>query len=138
MNAFVLTLRILSVAFIATALLHLLFGLQADAMLGAPVSPAMASEPSLDSQNRFYGITFSLLGVALLISSTDLDRYRPIIIAVLGVLFAAGLARALSWGIYSAPAPMIIAILCADLLLPPLLFLWLRRVTVSTLSPSRL
>lgn len=127
MKSLVLALRILSVAFIAVSALHLFFGMQADAMLGAPVLPQMASEPSFDSQNRFYGITFSLLGVALLICATDLRRYEPIAVATLGVLFMAGIARVVAWSIHGAPSPMIIGILCADLILPPILYFWLKR-----------
>lgn len=127
MKSLALALRILAIAFLATASLHLVFGLQADAMLGVPVPPDLAREPSMDSQNRFYGITFSLLGVALLVCTTDLLRYRPIVLAVLGVLFAAGLARALSWALHGAPSPPIIGILCADLLLPPLFYAWMQR-----------
>ena len=127
MRVFVLVLRILSIAFIAVAALHLFVGMQADAMLGAPVSSTMASDPSLDSQNRFYGMTFSLLGVALLISANDLRRYEAIVRATLGVLFAAGLARVLAWALHGTPSPMIVGIVCADLLLPPLLYVWLKR-----------
>jgi Domain of unknown function (DUF4345) len=128
MNGFVLTIRVLAVAFIAVALLHLFTGMQADAMLGAPVTPEMASQPSFDSQNRFYGITFSLLGVALLIAATDLRRYRPIVIAVFGVLFLAGVARVVAWVLHGAPSSMIVGIACADLLLPPALYFWLKRI----------
>lgn len=127
MKAFILTLRLLSVAFIAVAALHFFTGLQADALLGAPITPAMAAEPSIDSQNRFYGITFSLLGVVLLIGTTDLRRYQPMVVATLGVLFMAGIARVVSWVLHGAPSPLIVAILCADLLLPPLLYVWLQR-----------
>jgi hypothetical protein len=134
MKGFILTLRVLAMAFIAVSLLHLFFGAYADAMLGAPVSHAMASDPSLDSQNRFYGITFSLLGIALLICATDLRRYEPVLLATLGVLFAAGIARAISWAIHGAPSPIIIGIFCADLLLPPLLYVWFRRVGVKSIS----
>ena len=42
------------------------------------------------------GITFSLLGVVLLIGTTDLERYAPMLRATLGVLFMAGVARAIS------------------------------------------
>jgi hypothetical protein len=132
MKMFLLTLRILAVAFIAVSGLHLFLGLGADAMLGSPVTPAMASEPSFDSQNRFYGITFSLLGVALLISASDLRRYEPIVVATLGVLFAAGIARVVAWALHGAPSPIIIGITCADLLLPPLLYVWLQRVRENT------
>ena len=53
MGAFTFTLRLLALAFIAVAGLHLVLGLQADAMLGVAVSPEMAADASLDSQNRF-------------------------------------------------------------------------------------
>ena len=87
----------------------------------------MVKEPSLDSQNRFYGIAFSFLGIALLIGTTDLRRYRPVVLAALGVLFAAGLARILSWVLYGAPSAPIIGILCLDVFLPPLLYVWIAR-----------
>lgn len=127
MRGLTLALRILAAAFIAVAVLHFIFGLGADAMLGVPVSIQTAAEPSADSQNRFYGISFSLLGIALLIGSSDLQRYRPMVLATLGVLFAAGLARTLSWVLHGPPAPALILILLADLLIPPLFYFWLRR-----------
>ena len=69
MRGLILALRVLAVAFIAVALLHLTLGLGADAMLGVPVFAQTAADPSADSQNRFYGISFSLLGIALLIGA---------------------------------------------------------------------
>jgi hypothetical protein len=104
-----------------------MFGLYADAMFGARVSAEMAHNASLDSQNRFYGITFSMLSVALFIAATDLRRYRLIVVATLAVLFAAGLARIVSWALYGSPAPMIVGIAIADLLLPPIFYVWLRQ-----------
>lgn len=105
MRGLVLALRILGVAFLAVAILHFTVGLGADAMLGVSVSAEeTAADPSADSQNRFYGTSFSLLGLVLLIGSGDLRRYRPMVLATLGVLFAAGLARALSVILHGAPA----------------------------------
>lgn len=127
MTSLTLTLRLLAVAFIGVAALHFFTGMQADAMLGVPITPEMAAQPSLDSQNRFYGISFSLLGVVLLLAVTDLRRYAPMVNAVLGVLFAAGVARGLAWFLHGAPVPAVVGILCADLLLPPLLHVWLRK-----------
>jgi hypothetical protein len=127
MNGFIWAIRILAVAFIAVSGLHLFTGLYADAAVGSPITAEMASQPSFDSQNRFYGVTFSMLGVALLIGSTDLLRYKPIILATLGVLFVAGVARAISWMLFGAPSPIIIGILVADLLLPPILYFWMKK-----------
>ena len=126
MKPLILTLRILAIAFIIVSGMHLVMGLYADATLGSPITAEMATNPSFDSQNRFYGIAFSLLGVVLLIGSTDLRRYEPMIIASLAVLFLAGIARVISWILYGAPSTPIIGILCADLLLPPILYFWLQ------------
>ena len=122
-----LVLRILSIAFIAVAALQLTMGMHADLMLGVPISDQMAADPSLDSQNRFYGVTFSLMGIALWIGLQDLRRYEPIVVATLAVLFAAGLARAVAWVLHGAPAPALIGITAVDLLLPPVLVVWLRH-----------
>lgn len=130
MDAFALAIGILAVAFIAVSLLHLTTGLKADAMLGTPVPREVAIEPSFDSQNRFYGVTFSLLGVVLLIAATDLARYEPMIVAVLGVLFVAGIGRAIAWVLHGPPARWLIVILVADLVLPPVLFLWLQGLSI--------
>jgi hypothetical protein len=127
MKGFIWAIRILAFAFIAVSCLHLFMGLYADAAVGSPITAEMALQPSFDSQNRFYGVTFSMLGFALLIGSTDLVRYKPMIFAALGVLFAAGVARAMSWIMFGAPSTIIIGILAADLLLPPILYLWMTR-----------
>lgn len=131
MRALVISLRVLALAFVATAVLHVVLGLGADELLGSPVTDAMKSEPTFDSQNRFYGATFGALGVVLWIATSDLARFRPMVPAVLAVLFVAGLGRALAWVIHGAPAGAIIVIVVADLLLPPLFVLWLNRVLPS-------
>lgn len=128
MFAFKIVLKVLAAAFVGVAALHLLIGLNADAMLGVSVSPQMLADPSLDSQNRFYGITFSLMGIALWIGQTDLRRFGPIVLATLIVLFFAGIARVLAWVLHGAPAPMLIAILAADLILPPALIAWFLQI----------
>ncbi len=97
-------------------------------MLGAVLSPETVSEPSLDSQNRFYGVAFALYGVTLYICAKDLSRYRPILVAALAVFFMAGCARLVSWGIRGAPAPLVIGLLATEIILPPVLYAWLRKV----------
>lgn len=128
MKSFILSLRILSMIFIIVSLLHLYMGIQADATLGAPITTQMASEPSLDSQNRFYGVAFSLFGIALLICSNDLRRYEPMMMATFAVLFLAGIARVVAWTASGAPSELIIDILYADLLLPPIFYFWYKKI----------
>jgi hypothetical protein len=104
MRAFKVVLKVVAVMFVVVAALHLFFGLQADAMVGASVSLQTAADASLDSQNRFYGVNFSFLGVALYICASDLRRYEPILKSLLGVFFLSGVARVVSWAVRGAPA----------------------------------
>lgn len=120
-------LRISAAVFVVVAGLHLVFGLDADRMLGAVLPATTVAEPSLDSQNRFYGVAFSLYGVVLYLCAGDLRRYAPILEATFAVFFLAGLARLVSWHQRGAPAPLVIALMVTEIVLPPLLYGWLRR-----------
>lgn len=119
-------LKLFSPVFIVVAALHLIFGFGADAMLGAAISPELSGEPSLSSQNRFYGVSFAFYGVALYLCATDLPRYEPILKALLYVFFCAGAARIVAWAVDGAPAPLVIVLLATELLLPPAVLFWLR------------
>ncbi|MBK8258195.1 MAG: DUF4345 domain-containing protein [Polyangiaceae bacterium] len=132
MRLYSTVLKLSSLIFIAVAAVHLLLGLGADQMLGAVVPPGALTEPSLDSQNRFYGVAFALYGVALYICAKDLVRFGPILKAVLAVFFLAGCARLVSWGIHGRPAPLVMGLLATELVLPPLLYLWLQKIIPSS------
>lgn len=124
MHSFALALKVLCPVFFLVAALHLVLGLHADALLGANIQPSVASEPSLDSQNRFYGVTFSLYGAVLYLCATDLLRYEPVLKAALVCFFLGGVARLVSWAMHGAPAPLVVLLAASELLLPPLLFAW--------------
>ena len=128
MRLYSTTLKLASLVFFAVAAVHLILGLGADQMLGAVVPPEAANDPSLDSQNRFYGVAFAFYGVALYICSTDLARFQPILKAALGVFFLAGCARLVSLGIHGVPAPLILGLMATELGIPPALYLWLRKI----------
>jgi hypothetical protein len=129
MRLYSTVLQLASLVFFAVAGLHLVFGVGADQMLGAVLSPETITEPSLDSQNRFYGVAFAFYGVALFTCGTDLRRFRPILLAALAVFFLAGCARLVSWGLHGAPAPLVMGLMAAEITLPPVLYVWLRRVS---------
>jgi len=119
-------LRVMSLVFFAAGAMHLTMGLSADVSLGAEVSATTLRDAGLDSQNRFYGTCFMLYGVVLLYAATDLTRYLPILRAALWLLIAAGLARLLSVWLYGWPSVMINVLLALELLLPPLVLIWLK------------
>jgi hypothetical protein len=121
-------LKCVSPIFFIVGALHLTLGLQADALFGARLSPEVIADPALDSQNRFYGVSFTLYGVLLFLCSTNIPKYATVLRCVLWVFFAGGVARTVSIAMYGVPPPLIIALLVGELLPPPILVWWLSRV----------
>src|SRR5262249_18294672 len=103
-------------------------GLNADVLLGARIPAGVIDDPSLDSQNRFYGAAFTLYGVLLVICANDLGKYAVILKAALWVLMAGGIGRLISIGIHGMPSAPILMLLVTELVVPPLIVLWLRKL----------
>ena len=122
-----LVLKLIAPVFVLVGLLHLVFGLQADVMLGAVLPDAVLSDPVLDSQNRFYGVAFTAYGFLMYLCATDLARYATVLRVLLAVFFAAGLARLVSIALYGLPTVLVNILLLLELLLPPLLAWWLAK-----------
>ena len=121
-------LQIASIVFPLVGALLLGLGVGADVMLGARLPPEALADPALDSQNRFYGVAFTLYGILLYLCATDLRNYSAVLRCVLWVFFAAGLARLVSIVTHGVPPPLIVALLLTELALPPILSLWLSKV----------
>ena len=123
-----LFLKVVAPVFLIVGALHLALGLNADALLGAKVPTEALSDPALDSQNRFYGVAFTLYGVLLFVSATDLPKYGTVLRCVLWVFFAAGVARLVSIATHGVPPAPVVLLMGSELLAPPLLLFWLSRV----------
>jgi len=128
MRTLALVLRLLAPVFFIAGALHLVLGLGADVLLGAKLPAEAASNAALDSQNRFYGVSFTLYGVLLLVCSSNIPRYATILRCVLWVFFAAGVARLVSVALHGIPPPLVMFLLVSEVLLPPGLAWWLSRV----------
>jgi Domain of unknown function (DUF4345) len=109
--------------------MHLIFGVSAEVMLGAKLPPEVLADPALDSQNRFYGVAFTLYGTLLFICASNLEKYRTIVLCVLWTFFAAGLARFVSITKFGVPPPLILALLAIEFIAPPLVIYWLSKAT---------
>lgn len=109
-------------------LLHLVLGVGADVLLGARLPSEALRDAALDSQNRFYGVAFSIYGVLLYLCATDLQKYAAVLRSLLWVFFAAGLARLVSMATHGVPPPLVLGLLVPELVAPPLLHLWLSKV----------
>ena len=128
MNVFLLTLKAFAPIFIVVGVLHLALGAGADVLLGANLSEQALRDPVLDSQNRFYGVSFTLYGVLLFLCSMDLEKYKTVLRCVLWVFFVAGMARVVSIVTHGVPSSLVLALLGSELLVPPVLVIWLSRI----------
>lgn len=127
MKSFAAFLRIAGPGFLLVGALHLALGLGADELLGAKIPPEVKADPALDSQNRFYGVAFSLYGVLMLLCASDLPKYAAVLKCILWVFFAAGLARLVSILLYGMPPAAVTGLLLTELISPPLLLGWFSR-----------
>jgi Domain of unknown function (DUF4345) len=118
-----LALRFIGAVCIAVALVHGLLGVGGDWVLGITNAPPI--DPSLDSQNRFYGVAFGLNGVLLWMGGGDVRRFAPVLKTMFAVIFLAGCARGLAVIAHGWPQPQIMGLWASELLLPPFLWLWL-------------
>ena len=129
MHAISTFLKLVAPIFWIVGAFHLIFGLSADVMLGANISATTITDPGLDSQNRFYGVAFTLYGTLLFICASDLAKYRSVVMCLLWTFFAAGLARLVSIATFGMPPPPILALLAIELIAPPLVICGLNKVT---------
>ena len=129
MNSISTFLKFVAPIFRLVGAVHLIFGLGDDAMLGAKITPEASAGPGLDSQNRFYGVAFTVYGTLLFICASDLAKYRSVVMSLLRTFFAAGLVRLVSIAKFGMPPPLILALLAVELIAPPWVIYWLGNVT---------
>ena len=123
-------LKLVLPAFVLVGLLHLMFGVSADVMLGAMLDANTVSDPVLDSQNRFYGVSFTSYGFLLYLCATDISKYHLVLRILLCVFFAAGCARLCSIATHGVPSIMVLSLLATEIVLPPLCIVWLSRTLI--------
>lgn len=127
-NNLSLVLKAISPVFFVVGLMHLIFGPSSEILLGANISQAALSDPVLDSQNRFYGVSFALYGALFYLCSTDLRKYITVLRCTLLFFFAGGLARLVSIYLVGLPSELVLMLLASEIALPPLLLLWAEKI----------
>jgi Domain of unknown function (DUF4345) len=120
----ILFLRIMAITILLAGSAHLLLGVGAETLVGAKLSAETLAEPSLNSQNRFYGTSYMLYGILLWVCTRDMERYAVIFRILLLMTFAAGVTRIISVALHGWPSSTIIALAVSELLLPPFVFWW--------------
>lgn len=119
-----LVLRVVALGFVLAGLSHVFLGPGADVALGANILPETLADATLDSQNRFYGASFTIYGVLFWIASGDLVRYATLLRVLILWFFFGGLVRLVSVGLKGWPSDMVWALALSELILPPILW-WL-------------
>ena len=117
-------LRLAAIAYFAAGSLHLVFGLSAENLLGAGLTPDVLTNPSLDSQNRYYGTSFMIYGALLWLCVKDMPRFGGVFRLILLFTFAGGCSRIIALLLHGWPSPAIIGLALSELLLPPILYVW--------------
>ena len=125
MTVFKITLRAMGGAILLVALTHIVLGPNADVLLGANLPATALLDPTIDSQNRFYGAAFGLYGVLLILASNSLATYRSVLLWTLALFFVGGVARLVSVALVGWPPALVVVLLFLELLLPPALTFWL-------------
>ena len=104
---------------------HALSGVYGDWFIG--LTPSDVVDPSLDSQNRFYGAAFLLHGILFIFCSRELPRYADIMKIAFGTMFLAGCARGLTVAAYGWPTWQVCVLWFSEITLPPIAWLWLNH-----------
>jgi Domain of unknown function (DUF4345) len=128
MRTFLLVLRFFAPVLLLVAGLHLVLGVSSEVLLGAKLPAEVVSEPTLNSQNRFYGVSYALYGALLFLCTTDIKRYGPVLKVVLWMTLAAGASRLVTWALHGAPSPFVVFLLATELAFPVLLLRWYAKV----------
>ena len=128
MRTFILVLKWLSPIPVLVGSLHLLMGLHADVLLGARLPEQVLSDPVLDDQNRFYGVSFMAYGVLLYLCATDLREYAAVFRVLICFMFLGGVGRLVSVALHGLPTPPVIGLGVIELFFMPPLLLWHTRV----------
>jgi hypothetical protein len=88
-----------------------------------------ASNPTVESELRFYAAFYVAFGLGLLLYvAPRADRDGTAVRAAAGALFLAGLARATGWIAVGRPHGTQLVLLAVELAAPPLLVAWQARL----------
>ncbi len=103
------------------ALAHVAFG-------PAAIPGSVPVNATMDSEDRFYATLFLGFGAAMIWCSRDPSARMKLFGALLAVFFLGGVARLISAIAVGLPAPLFVFLGAVELVLPPLLWLWAKRV----------
>ncbi len=93
----------------------------------AAIPGSVPVNATMDSEDRFYATLFLGFGAAHIWSARDLAARGNVLLAMQAVFFLGGVARLISWAQVGPPIDLFVFLGALELLIPPLLWLWLRK-----------
>jgi hypothetical protein len=103
------------------SVVHIAFG-------SAAIPGSVPVNATMDSEDRFYASLFTGFGATLIWCSWDLRSRIRVFSALMAVFFLGGVARIISAAAVGWPSRLFIFLDSLELLLPPVLLLWVRNV----------
>jgi Domain of unknown function (DUF4345) len=110
---------------IGIALVHIFVG-------PSSIPGSVPVNATMDSEDRFYATLFLGFGAAHLWCARDPAQRGNLLLALQVVFFLGGLARLISWTQVGPPIDLFVGLGALELLIPPLLWLWLRKAYPAT------
>lgn len=132
MRAFQWTLRAMAMIPLVTGLMEVWMGLGSLKAIGVILPAEVWVQPSVDNNWRFLGTIWASYAVLVVYAVSDPRRHATLLRILLTVLFLSGVARAASVLLTGWPVPPFIAAMGFELLVMPLMLLWLRRIERAT------
>lgn len=115
-------------------------GVESQALLGARLTPGGYADPLLQSQFRFLAAVWFGFGVLLIVFASDVKRYAAPLRIALAIVVVGGCGRLISAVQFGLPDAglgkvVIAAALAAELVVVPLLLVFLSRVVAERADP---
>lgn len=105
---------------VGIALTHIAFG-------PASIPGSVPVNATMDSEDRFYASLFLGFGIAHVWAARDLAGRANVVLALQAIFFVGGLARIVSALAVGLPGALFVFLGGLELLIPPLVWYWLRR-----------
>ncbi len=105
-------------------------GLSSQRAFGATLTEAGFADPMTDNVFRFFSALWLGVGILFILFVQDIDRYKPAMVTLLGIIILGGLARVLSilqYGMPDHPVGLTLVLLglLSELIISPILLWWL-------------
>jgi len=117
-------LKPFALIFFLVGLVHLTLGPGAEILLGADLSESAIADPVLDSQNRFYGVSFMIYGALFWLCAGDMKKYKTVFRLTCVFFLLGGLARLVSIAAVGIPTSPILFLTATELIGGPALLWW--------------